>query len=94
MECTQISFSDHAVTQMFKREISVADIKIVIANGEIIITYADDKPFPSYLLLAWIGKRPLHALVAQDISFGSCIVVTAYEPDTEIWESDFKNRRQ
>jgi len=45
-------FSFHALQQMFKRNISVEQVKYAILNGEEIRSYPDDKPYPSKLLLA------------------------------------------
>lgn len=46
-----IYFSEHATVQMFKRNISVNDINFVIKSGEIIKSYPNDKPYPSFLML-------------------------------------------
>lgn len=78
---------------MFKRDISTVDVRFIIENGEIITVYLYDKPFPSYLMLGYIGKRPIHIVVAKDNGLGRCIVVTAYEPDTDIWEPGFKIKK-
>lgn len=65
----------------------------MIEGGEIIREYADDKPFPSRLLLGWHQKRPLH-VVAADTPDNETIIITAYEPDTTIWEADFKTKKE
>ena len=79
---------------MFSRKISKEDIVHVIRTGEIIIHYADDFPFPSNLILGFVGKRPVHVVVALAGPANRCIVITAYEPDERIWEKDFKRRRR
>jgi hypothetical protein len=76
---------------MFSRNISIEDIKEVIINGEIINSYPEDMPFPSYLLYKTISYRPLHVLIAKDVL--TCIVITVYQPDEKIWNSDFKTKR-
>lgn len=55
MDCKRKSFNDHAVIQMFKRDISVEDVDKVINTGEIIKKYSSDKPYPTYLVLSYIG---------------------------------------
>lgn len=90
MECNKLVFSEHIISQMFKRNISVDDIKGILEDGEIIMTYPDDKPYPSYLILGFRNKRPLHLVVAKDNHIGQCIMVTVYEPDKKSWSLDFK----
>jgi hypothetical protein len=77
---------------MFERRISVEEVRTVIVQGEVIQAYPDDKPYPSQLLLGWIGSRPLHVVVADDSEDGILIVVTAYEPDPIQWDSEFKTK--
>ena len=62
------------------------------SNGETIETYPTDKPFPSRLILGWSGSRPIHVVAADDASAQETIIVTAYQPDIEEWESGFKRR--
>ena len=93
MTCKEVLFSDHAITQMFKRNISVDDVKRVIEGGANIAEYPYDKPYPSYLMLASVNNRPIHIVVGKDEEEERCIVVTAYEPDPSIWEPGFKSKR-
>jgi len=65
----------------------------VVAHGETVAAYADDKPHPSRLLLGFVDGKPLHVVVAFDESVGICIVVTAYEPASEQWGVDFRTRK-
>jgi hypothetical protein len=92
MECNKLVFSGHIISQMFKRNISVDDILGLLEKGEIIMTYPDDKPYPSYLMLGYQNKRPLHLVVAKDEQTGQCIAVTIYEPDNNAWSPDFKSK--
>ena len=93
MDCEKILFSGHAVRRMFDRSISPLDVVEVIRAGEIITDYLEDKPFPSYLLLGFIRGRPLHVVVAVEDQAGKCYIVTAYDPDPDLWEPDFRTRR-
>jgi len=79
---------------MFKRNISVDDVKFVLENGEVVITYSYDKPYPSYLILGYINNRPLHVVVGKDDGLGRCIIITAYEPDANIWQTGFKSKKE
>jgi hypothetical protein len=79
---------------MFKRKISLDEVKFILTSGEIVKEYTDDKPYPSFLLLEFVGIRPLHLLVAKDEETGNCIMVTVYEPDKNVWKNDFKTKIQ
>ena len=92
MECAEIQISGHAFRKMFARRISIVDVKQVTLNGEIIKTYPDDKPYPSQLIFHLINSRPIHVVVARDITNGICIIVTAYIPEVGIWSDDFKTK--
>jgi hypothetical protein len=45
MVCKETLFSDYAITQMFKRNITVDNVKFIVESGEVITTYSYDKPF-------------------------------------------------
>jgi hypothetical protein len=79
---------------MFERGISTIEVRTVLESGEIIAGYPDDIPFPSYLLLGWVNLRPIHVIVAVDEGNYLCQVITAYIPDSEKWQEDFKARRK
>lgn len=69
------------------------DVQKVIIQGEIIEQYPDDFPFPSCLLLGLsIDGEYLHACVATDND--RILVITAYHPDPDEWEQDFKTRKK
>ena len=44
-------------------------------------------------MLGWDSERPLH-VVAADNDDEETIIITAYEPDPMIWESDFKKKKE
>jgi hypothetical protein len=93
MDCNRVVFSGHVIRRMFERGIGRDDVLAVIAQGEMIAEYADDKPCPSRLLLGSVGTRPLHVVLASDDAASHCIVVTAYEPTLEHWSEDFRTRK-
>ena len=93
MYVDHIIFRVHAIRRMFQREISVDDVRHVLATGEVIEEYPDDTPYPSRLLLGWRGSRPIHVVAAHNADELETIVVTVYEPDPNLWESDLKRRR-
>ena len=93
LECSRLVFSRHALHRMNARAISEIDVRVVVAGGEVIADYADDKPYPSVLLLGFVGDRKLHVVIARESSTGQCVVVTAYEAKPEKWETGFRLRR-
>lgn len=89
----RLVFTAHAIRQMFARNIGTDEVRSVAAHGAIVADYPDDAPYPSRLLLGFVGDRPLHLVLARDASTQTGFVITAYEPTTELWEPDFKHRR-
>jgi hypothetical protein len=91
---TKLVFSVHALGRMFERQLGVEDVEAVIESGETIEDYPNDKPYPSRLVLGWRGARPVHIVVAHNLSENELIVITVYEPDPGLWEADFTRRRR
>ena len=89
----RIVFTAHAIRRMFERGISERDVYGVANGGDEIERYPDDEPYPSTLLLGWIGPSPLHVLLADNVVEETVIVVTVYEPDDLRWLPGFKRRR-
>lgn len=89
----KLVFRTHALRRMFERQFSTDDINAVVAGGETIEDYPDDKPYPSRLVLSRVGERPVHVVVAHNLSENELIVITVYEPDRELWEADFRRRK-
>lgn len=54
----------HALQRMVERDIREEDVALVILSGRTIEDYPDDKPYPSRLILGWIGSRPIHLVAA------------------------------
>ena len=45
------------------------------------------------LILGFIKKKPVHVVFAYDSLSETGYVITAYVPDSKLWEEDFKRRR-
>ena len=87
-----IAITEHARIRLYERHISIDDIVKGISSGEIINQYEDDKPLPSCLILGFYVKTQyIHIVVSCDTDF--IYLITAYFPDPEIWENDFKTRK-
>ncbi len=88
-----IAITEHARVRLYERNISIDDIVNGINTGEIIKQYRDDKPVPSCLILGFSLKlQYIHIVVSCDANF--IYLITAYFPDSEIWENGFKQRRR
>ncbi len=89
----KIAVTKHARTRLEERGIRMDDIVTAIGNGEIIKEYADDKPLPSCLVLGKsMEDKPLHLVISRDEEF--MYLITAYFPDSQQWEDDFKTRKE
>jgi Domain of unknown function (DUF4258) len=93
MPYNRLVFRVHAIQRMFQRQISEEDIRHVLAMGEIIESYPDDSPYPSFLALNFCGARPIHVVAADNHESQETIVITAYEPDPIQWDPSFRRRR-
>ncbi len=94
MDCSSVHYSRHAIERMFQRGLSPATIAAVLQAGEVIASYPEDTPYPSQLLLGFVPEQPVHVVVARNPENGACFVVTVYRPDPQLWEEDYKTRRQ
>jgi hypothetical protein len=86
-------FRVHAVRRMAERGITVDEVRTVLTQGKTIEDYPGDTPYPSRLVLGWVGQRPLHVVAAKTASAREIIVITVYEPDTIRWDAEFRRRR-
>ncbi|MFZ3012700.1 MAG: DUF4258 domain-containing protein, partial [Nitrospira sp.] len=64
-----------------------------ILHGEVIEVYTTDRPYPSGLILH-VETEPLHVVAAAESVDSVCHVITAYRPDLEHFETDYKTRRK
>lgn len=87
-----IAITEHARIRLAERNISVSDVIRCIASGEIIKQYEDDKPLPSCLILGKSdGEKYIHVVISHDEEY--IYLITAYCPNSEQWEPDYKTRR-
>ncbi len=89
----KITFRIHAIQRMFERNVTEIDIRNVLMNGELIENYPNDTPYPSRLMLGWDEDRPLHVVVADNAKEDEWVVITVYEPNLNLWESDYRRRK-
>jgi len=87
-----IEWRKHALERMLQRNIGRIEVKEALLRGEIIEVYEDDKPFKSALFFS-VKNKPLHVVASLDEVDGIVYIITAYRPDSENFENDFKTRR-
>ena len=92
MKFANIKFSRHALTRMFEQKISIEIVEHIALEGEVIKTYLDDKPFPSYLCLGYENVKPIHVVASMNSETDTCVVITAYVPDEMLWSRDYKTK--
>ena len=89
----RIQWHQHALERFLERGISRDEVVGAIMNGEVIEIYSTDRPYPSCLML-YIETAPVHVVVAADPVARICHVITAYRPDLEHFEPDFRTRKK
>ena len=89
----KIKWTTHCLEKMGERDISITDVKNGISVGEIIEDYPNDFPYPSCLIYGEAEDgRIIHIVAGTD---GDTVyMITAYIPDTVIFENDLKTRRK
>lgn len=85
--------SEHASERFRQRNIKARDIRQAVFNGEIIEQYPHDYPFPSCLILGKaINGKYVHIVMSDEGSMSR--IITAYYPDENRWNVDFKTRKE
>jgi hypothetical protein len=85
----------HATIVRFERGIDLSEMEQVLLHGQIIEHDADAEPYPSCLVLGWLESGdPLHVVCSRGDIEPALRIVTLYEPDDALWESDYKTRRK
>lgn len=89
----RIKWSMHALKRLRERGISIEDFKNCIFTGEIIERYPESYKTPSCLVSGFsVNKLHLHTVSGYDESY--LFAVTAYYPNLDEWESDYKTRKE
>jgi len=90
----RIEWQRRALERMMERQISRDMVKEVLLSGDWIEEYSNQKPYPGALVLEWVRGQPLHVVLAFDSANKICFVITAYVPDLNHFEKDYRTRRQ
>ena len=89
----RIQWHLHALERFLERGISRAEVINAILHGEVIEVYTTDRPYPSGLILR-VETEPVHVVAAAESTSAVCHIITAYRPDLEHFEADYKTRRK
>ncbi|WP_026661136.1 DUF4258 domain-containing protein [Butyrivibrio sp. AC2005] len=84
--------TQHSRKRFTERGISIHDVCMAIETGEIIEQYSEDFPFPSCLILGTSNGKVIH--VVASIDDGIIYIITAYIPNPEKWENDWRTRKE
>lgn len=88
-----IRWTGHVVKRLLQRGIAQADVVQAIMTGEIIEQYPEDYPNPSCLTLGLtVAGVPIHVVCGQGEE--EVWMITAYYPDSNVWEEDWKTRKK
>ena len=93
MSSGRLVFRVHALQRMASRVVGEVEIRDVLENGEVIEARPDDLPYPTRVMLGWIGGRPIH-VVATENEEDETVIVTVYEPEPDRWADGFTRRRK
>ncbi|ABL65454.1 DUF4258 domain-containing protein [Chlorobium phaeobacteroides] len=91
----RIIYLPHAVRQMSRpdRIILVAEVRNVVERGELVEDYPEDVRGHSCLLLGYkLDDTPIHVVCSPKGDY--LAIITAYIPNPEEWECDYKRRRR
>ncbi|MFW6162234.1 MAG: DUF4258 domain-containing protein [Planctomycetota bacterium] len=91
----QALFLPHAIRQMSRpdRQITSDEVLEVIQEGEVAEDYPEDARGHSCLLLGYgEGGRAIHVVCSPKEDY--LAIITAYLPDPDVWESDYRTRKR
>lgn len=94
VKADQYRLQKHALRRLDERGILIESVLEAILNGEIIEDYPTQGPFPSCLMLGWVGSEPLHVVLSMDEKESMVYIITVYRPSFTRFESDWKTRKK
>ena len=86
-------WTNHVFLRLLKRNIDMDEVETAVMNGEIIEQYPNDYPYPSCLVLGHNAKGQ-HIHVVCGLSSIEIWFITAYYPDINEWDEDFRLRKE
>ena len=94
IENGSVEWRKHTLQRLGERNVSQKDVLQILKSGEVIQYYSNDRPFPSMLMFGWIEDRPLHTVMSYDEIGDKAYIITVYEPSLDVFESDYKTKKQ
>jgi hypothetical protein len=89
----KVYWTYHVNMRLAGRYISRDSILGAVDSYTIVEAYPEDKYLPSYLALGTVAGEAFHVLFAADVEGDNVRVVTAYRPNPDEWEPDWKTRK-
>ena len=89
----RVRLTRHARIEAFKDGLTTADLEYVLMHGEIIEDYPERN---RVLLLAFEPQHqlPIHISLEYFPTEDVATIVTAYIPEDDIWEKNYKTRKK
>jgi hypothetical protein len=84
--------TQHAQQRMGPRKITHNDLKYVVAAGDVVEQYPDNRPDPKALFMADIRGEPIYVSCAFDGSYAYIITVHRYDPTR--WVDPWTRRKE
>jgi hypothetical protein len=90
-----VRISDHGYDELAADGLYAGEVLSGLADAELIEDYPTYGKGPCVLLLQADGQgSPIHAVWGVPKGrTGPAVLITAYRPDPEVWEYDFRRRR-
>jgi hypothetical protein len=90
----RIDWRKHVLQKLAERGVAQSAVLEVLLTGERLRDYTEDRPFASGLFLGYIGGRPLHVVASYDETNKRAFIITAYEPSSDVFESDYRTKKR